>query len=370
MKLRHKILGAAALVIVAGLSTLALVLSHDAPCGAVSEGDPTAASMKAVVRRCYGAPEVLRLAYVTRPSLADDAVLVKVRAAALNPLDWHMMRGDPYIMRAGLGIGTPKDIRLGIDFAGTVEAVGRNVTQFKQGDAVFGATDGAFAEYVSVAANGAVTLKPDSLTFEQAAAVPVAGLTALQALRDHGKVQPGQRVLINGAAGGVGLLAVQIGKELGAEVTGVSSSKNAALVNSMGASRVIDYTREDYADGSRRYDVILDLVGNRSLSDNRRALLPTGIYIGIGGGTPSEGGLLGPVVGALKQLLLAPFVSQKLVLFEAQLSQKDLASLSELIGAGKLTPVIDRQFTFAHVAQAISYLEQGHAHGKVVITPN
>jgi NADPH:quinone reductase-like Zn-dependent oxidoreductase len=370
LRLRYKIISAVGLLIVASLVAVALVLSHDAPCGPAHPAAPTAASMRAVVHRCYGTPQVLKVDSIARPLLADDGVLIRVRAASINPLEWHLVRGNPYVMRAALGIGVPKDIRLGIDFAGTVEAVGKRVTQFKPGDEVFGGADGALAEYVTVPASGPVTLKPQSLTFVEAAAIPIAGLTALQALRDHGNVKPGQKVLINGAAGGVGVFAVQIGKALGAEVTGVASTKSAALVSSLGATRVIDYTRENYADASGGYDVILDLVGNRSLSENRRALKPTGVYIGIGGGTPEEGGLLGPVSGALKQMVVAPFVSQKLVLFEARLDQNDLVSLRELIQAGKLRIVIDRQFTFAQAREALSYLEQGHAHGKVVITPD
>lgn len=370
MRPRNKILSAVALVLVLGVSALALLLSHDTPCDTTIPAARTAASMKAVVYRCYGPPTVVRVDYIPRPSLADDAVLVRVRATALNPLDWHIIRGDPYIMRGMLGIGAPKDIRLGTDFAGTVEAVGKQVTQFKPGDAVFGGADGAFAEYVSVRASGGVALKPASLTFEQAAAIPVAGLTALQALRDHGELKPGQRVLVNGASGGVGIFAIQIAKALGAEVTGVASSKSAALVSSLGATRVIDYGREDYADGSQRYDVILDLIGNRSLTENRRALKPHGIYIGIGGGTPREGGFLGPVIGALKQSMVAPFISQKLGLFEAKLTQADLVRLGDLVQAGKVTPVIDKRFTFEQAAQAIDYLEQGHAHGKVVLIPD
>jgi NADPH:quinone reductase-like Zn-dependent oxidoreductase len=367
MKLRYKVLIAViGLIAVSGLA-LALVLSHDSPCtGASSPQTPT--SMRAVVRRCYGPPEVVRLDYIARPALADDAVLIRVHAASLNPLDWHLIRGNPYIMRAGLGIGAPKDAVLGVDFAGTVEAVGRTVTQFKPGDAVFGGAHGAFADYVTVRGNESIALKPDNLTFEQAAAVPVAGLTALQALRDYAKVQPGQKVLINGASGGVGLFAVQIAKSLGASVTGVSSSKSARLVGSLGADHLVDYTREDYADGHQVYDVILDLVGNRSLADNRRALKPDGTYIGIGGGLPRDGGLLGPLIGAMKGVAVAKFVSQKIVFFEADLNQKDLNVLRDLIQSGKVSPVVDRQFTLAQAAQALDYLEEGHAHGKIVLT--
>jgi NADPH:quinone reductase-like Zn-dependent oxidoreductase len=367
MKLRYKVLIAViGLIAVSGLA-LALVLSHDSPCtGASSPQTPT--SMRAVVRRCYGPPEVVQLDHIARPALADDAALIRVHAASLNPLDWHLIRGNPYIMRAMLGIGAPKDVRLGVDFAGTVEAVGRNVTRFKPGDAVFGGADGAFAEYVTVRGSGSVALKPDALTFEQAAGVPVAGLTALQALRDYAKVQPGQKVLINGASGGVGLFAVQIAKTLGASVTGVSSTKSAGLVSSLGADHVIDYTREDYADGRQLYDVVLDLVGNRSLTENRHALKTNGIYLGIGGGLPSDGGLLGPLIGAMKGAAVGRFVSQRIVFFEADLNQKDLDVLRDLIQSGKVSPVVDRQFALAQAAQALEYLEEGHAHGKIILT--
>jgi NADPH:quinone reductase-like Zn-dependent oxidoreductase len=368
MKLRYKVLIAVIGVIAASGLALALVLSHATPCGTVPAATPTATSMKALVRRCYGPPEVVQLDQIARPAVADDAVLVRVHAVSLNPLDWHVLRGDPYIMRAGMGIGAPKDVRFGVDFAGTVEAVGRNVTRFKPGDAVFGGTQGAFAEYVTVGGSGPVALKPDALTFEQAAAVPVAGITALQALRDYGKVQPGQKVLINGASGGVGLFAVQIAKALGASVTGVSSSKSIGLVASLGADQLIDYTRQDYADGSQLYDVILDLVSNRSLAENRRALKPNGIYIGLGGGSPRDGGLLGPLIGAMKLATAAHFVSQRLLFFEADLNQKDMDVLRDLIQSGKLSPVVDRQFALDQAARALDYLEDGHAHGKIVLT--
>jgi NADPH:quinone reductase-like Zn-dependent oxidoreductase len=355
------------LIAVSGLAVV-LVLSHDSACATGPSAAQTAASMRAVVRRCYGSPDVVRVDYIARPALADDRVLVRVRAVSLNPLDWHYIRGNPYIMRAMMGIGAPKDPRLGVDFAGTVEAVGRHVTQFKPGDAVFGGAQGAFAEYVTVRGRGSIALKPDALTFEQAAAVPVAAITALQALRDYGKVQPGQKVLINGASGGVGLFAVQIAKVLGASVTAVSSSRSLGLVSSFGVDHVIDYTQQDYADGSQIYDVILDLVGNRSLTENRRVLKPNGVYIGIGGGSPRDGGVLGPLIGAMKGAALARFVSQRLVFFEADLNQKDLEVLRELIQSGQVAPVIDRQFTLAQAARALDYLEDGHAHGKIVLT--
>ena len=326
------------------------------------------AVMKAIIYCDYGPPDVLKFAVVEKPTPTDDQVLVRVHAASVNPLDWHYMRGTPYIVRLMVGLRQPDDVRMGVDYAGTVEAVGKNVTQFKPGDEVFGGRNGALAEYVSAREDRAIILKPAGLTFEQAAAVPIAAITALQALRDQGKVQPGQKVLINGASGGVGTFAVQIAKSYGAEVTAVTSAKNADMVGSIGADHVIDYTREDYIKGGQLYDLIFDCVGNRPLLENRRVLKPKGIYIGIGGGGPGQGGLIGPLIGPIKMSLLSPFVSQKFSWFEAELNKKDLSVLSDLMQAGKVTPVIDRRYKLSETADAIRYLETGHARGKVVVT--
>jgi NADPH:quinone reductase-like Zn-dependent oxidoreductase len=365
---RHKVLTTVLVLIAVALTSLAVLLSHNAPCGAAQTPTADTPTMKAIVYRCYGSPDVVKLEDVAKPTPTDGRVLVKVHAASVNPLDWHYMRGDPYIMRIGVGLGTPTDTRLGVDFAGTVEAVGKNVTRFKPGDEVFGGKGGAFAEFVSVRDNGALVPKPANLTFEQAAAVPVAAVTALQALRDQGKLQPGQKVLINGASGGVGTFAVQIAKALGADVTAVCSTRNVELVRSLGADHVIDYTHEDFTKGGQSYDLILDAVGNRSLLENRHVLNPSGIYVGIGGGRPSDGGFIGPLIGPIKELVLSPFVSQKFVTFEAELNKEDLTILSDLMQAGKVTPVIDRRYKLSDTAEAIRYLEQGHARGKVVIT--
>ena len=324
--------------------------------------------MQAIVYCDYGSADVLRLENIEKPVPADDQVLVKVRAAAVNPLDWHYMRGTPYIMRIEAGLRKPKDTRMGVDFAGTVEAVGRNVTRFKPGDDVFGGRSGALAEYVTVRADRAVVLKPPNLRFEQAAAVPIAAITALQGLRDKGKIQPGQKVLINGASGGVGTFAVQIAKSFGANVTGVCSTRNLDLVRSIGADQVIDYTKEDYTKSGQRYDVILDNVGNRSLLDNRRVLNPKGKYVLIGGGGPNDQGWIGPLAGPIKALLLSPFVSQDMGMLLAKLNKEDLTILGDLMQAGKVTPVIDRRYRLSEVPAAIRYLEEGHARGKVVIT--
>lgn len=320
--------------------------------------------MKAIVYCDYGSPDVLKLEDIEKPVPGDDQVLVRVRAASVNPLDWHYMRGTPYVMRLDGGLRKPKDTRLGVDFAGTVEAVGKNVTQFKAGDEVFGGRTGAFAEYV-VAPEQKLARKPENMTFEQAASVPIAALTALQALRDKGRVQPGQRVLINGASGGVGTFAVQIAKSMGAHVTGVSSTRNVELVRSLGADQAIDYTREDFTQGGQRYDVIIDMVGNHSLSAYRRVLNPKGIYVMVGG---PKGQWIDPMPRVAQMFVYSAFVDQELVFLLAQLSKEDLTILRELMEAGKITPVIDRRYKLNEIPDAIRYLEEGHARGKVVIT--
>jgi NADPH:quinone reductase-like Zn-dependent oxidoreductase len=325
--------------------------------------------MKAIVYCDYGVPN-LKLQEIEKPTPADDQLLVKVRAASVNPLDWHFIEGTPYIGRFLFGFGArkPKDTRLGVDFAGTVEAVGKSVTKFKPGDEVFGGRTGAFAEYVCVREARAVALKPANITFEQAASVPIAAITALQALRDKGHVQAGQSVLINGASGGVGTFAVQLAKSYGAEVTGVCSTRNLDLVRSIGADHVIDYTKQDFAKTGQRYDLILDNVGTQPLSQFRRALNPKGICVMIGGGGPNDGRLVGPIARPIKALMLSPFVSQKFGMLMAELNHNDLAFLGDLMQSGKVKPIIDRTYKLSELPQAIEYLEQGHARGKVVIT--
>ena len=331
----------------------------------IETGEP---HMKAVVYTNYGSPDVLEIRDVKKPVPNDDQILIKVRAASVNPLDWHFMEGTPYIMRAmGVGLRKPKDPRLGVDMSGQVEAVGKNVTQFKPGDEVFGGRDGAFAEYVCARADRAVVLKPANITFEQAASVPIAAITALQGLRDKGHVQPGQKILINGASGGVGTFAVQIAKSFGADVTGVCSTRNLDLVRSLGADHVIDYTKEDFTKGEQRYDVILDNVGTQPLSGFRQVLVPKGIYVMIGGGGPNDAGLIGPLARPIRALLLSPFITQKMGMMMAELNKKDLTVLGDLMQSGKVTPVIDRTYPLSQIADAIRYLEQGHARGKVVI---
>ena len=332
----------------------------------IETGEP---HMKAVVYTDYGSPDVLEIRDIKKPVPDDDQVLVKVRAVSVNPYDWHFIEGKPYIMRAMMvGLRKPKDPRLGVDYAGTVEAVGKNVTQFKPGDDVFGGRGGAFAEYVCARADRSITLKPANVTFEQAASVDIAGLTALQGLRDAGHVQPGQMVLINGASGGVGTFAVQIAKSLGADVSGVCSTRNLDLVRSLGADHVIDYTKEDFTKGDQRYDVILDNVGTQPLSGFRHVLTAKGICVMIGGGGPNDGGLIGPLGRPVKALLISPFISQKMGMMMAKQSKDDLKILADLMQSGKVTPVIDKTYPLSQIADAIRYLEQGHARGKVIVT--
>jgi len=321
--------------------------------------------MKAIVCEEYGSPDVLQLQEIDKPVVNDDGVLVRVRAASANPYDWHFMRGKPYFMRMMIGLLKPKANGLGINLAGQVEAVGKNLKQFHPGDEVFGSGNGAFAEYVC-ASEDALVLKPANLTYEQAAAVPAAAFTALQGLRDKGRIQPGQKVLINGASGGVGTFAVQIAKFLGAEVTGVCSTRNVDMVRSIGADQVIDYTHEDFTHGGQRYDLMLDNVGNRPMSECRRVLASNGTYVLVGG--PNGGRWLGPLARLLKVLVLSLFVSQKMVPMLTKRNKEDLLVLKELLEAGKVTPVIDRHYKLSEVPEAIRYLEEGHAQGKVVIT--
>jgi NADPH:quinone reductase-like Zn-dependent oxidoreductase len=321
--------------------------------------------MKAIVRHKYGTADVLELANLSKPTPSENEVLIRVHAAALNPYDWHLMRGTPWFLRLFVGLRKPKNIRMGADVAGTVVGLGSGVNEFRLGDDVFGAADGSLAEYVCGPVSTFVR-KPANVSHEEAAAVPIAGLTALQALRDKGLVKAGDKVLINGASGGVGSFAVQIAKRLGATVTGVCSGRNVELVRSIGADHVIDYTGEDFAAASERYDIVFDLAGSRKLSDFRRVLKPKGVFIGCGGGGPeTPGGKL--LRGMLEQVVTGWFVSQKLVGVLAKRSKADLEILSELLASGKIRPVIDRRYGLAEVPEAIRYVEQGHARGKVVV---
>jgi NADPH:quinone reductase-like Zn-dependent oxidoreductase len=341
-------------------------LRSDNVCSAPDRGTP-AHPVKAIVYCDYGLADVLKLESIEKPVAEEGQILVKVRAAAVNPLDWHYMRGTPYVMRLSTGLRRPKEIRLGVDYAGTVEAVGPGVTRFKPGDDVFGARTGAFGEYVTAEADGGVLLKPANLSFEQAAAVPVAAITALQGLRQGGS-GPGKKVLINGASGGVGTFAVQIAKAQGAYVTGVCSTRNTELVRSLGADEVLDYTKADYTTAGAKYDFILDNVGNHGILANRRALTPAGKFVLIGGGGPDDGHWIGPMIKPIQALLISPFVSQDMGMMLADLNHEDLGVLAELMQSGKVTPVIDRRYSLAEVPEAIRYLETGRARGKVIIT--
>ena len=354
------------IVVVIAMVPLALVLSHDSPCTAAPALGAGATPMKAIVSRCYGPPDALKLEDVEKPTPADDQILVKVHAAAVNPLDFHYMRGTPYIMRMDSGIGTPKNARLGVDFAGTVEAVGKNVTRFHPGDEVFGGRNGAFGEYVAVREDRNIVLKPANITFEQAASVPIAAITALQALRDKGKIQAGQKVLINGASGGVGTFAVQIAKSFGAEVTAVCSTKNLEMVRKIGADHVVDYTKDDVTQGEQHYDLIVDTVETHSLADYKRVMNPKAIYVMVGGSNDKwMVGLIGTLAYAK---ILSSSVGQQFSMMLAELNPDDLKIIGDLMQTGKVTPVIDRTYSLNEVPEALRYLEQGHARGKVVIS--
>jgi NADPH:quinone reductase-like Zn-dependent oxidoreductase len=320
--------------------------------------------MKAIVRDTYGSPEVLKLGEVEKPELTDDRVLVRVHAASVARGDWYGLTGL-YIGRAEMGLRKPRSRLVGGDFAGTIEAVGRDVTEFQPGDDVFGARSGALAEY-ACARTTAIALKPAQVTFEEAAAVPTSAITALQGLRDKGQLQPGQKVLINGASGGVGTFAVQIAKALGAEVTGVCSTRNVDLVRSLGADHVVDYTREDFTRSGERYDLMFDNAGSRSWRDCKRVLEPHARVVLVGG--QMGGPVLGPLGHVIKSKLAALFGSRKAVFFVAKFNSADMQVLRELLEDGKLTPVVDRRYPLSEVADAFRYLGEGHAQGKVVIT--
>jgi NADPH:quinone reductase-like Zn-dependent oxidoreductase len=320
--------------------------------------------MKAIVQDRFGPPDVLELRETDQPEVGDDQVLVRVRAASVNPADWYLMAGVPYLARPQMGLRRPRT-RLGIDLAGVVEAVGGNVTRLRVGDEVFGPGGGALAEYAAVAADALVP-KPANLSFEQAAAVPVAALTALQGLRDKGRVRPGQRVLVNGASGGVGTFAVQLAKSFGAEVTGVCSTRNLGLVGSLGADHVIDYTREDFTRGDRRYDLLLDVAGSRPWAACRRVLEPQATLVMVG--APKGSRLLGPLDHIVKVRLASLRASQKVAFFISKARNQDLVVLQELLAAGTVTPVVERTYPLPEAADALRYLGEGHARGKLVVT--
>jgi NADPH:quinone reductase-like Zn-dependent oxidoreductase len=352
-------------VLLLAITGFALGLSHNSPCPSplMVDGEHL---MRAVHYQCYGPSSVLRVELAPKPELEDDMLLVKVHAAAVNPLDWHLIRGEPYILRMDAGFGAPKDARTGMDFSGTVEAVGKSVTRFKPGDEVFGGARGSFAEYLRVREGGAVVRKPANVPHADVAALPVAAITALQALRDQGHLKSGQSVLINGASGGVGTYAVQIAKAMGAQVTGVCSTRNVDLVASLGADRVLDYKNVDFTAGDTLYDLVVDTVGNRSIGDVVRVLEPTGIYVVVG--APSNDRWLGPLTKLAAVKLRQPFVDQPLKFFISDLNANDLGELAALMESGRMRSVIDRTYPLAETAAAVAYVEEGHARGKVVIT--
>ena len=364
MKLRYRITLGILGVLAGSLAVLALLLGHESACEPAPDLAADAQTMKAYMHRCYGSPDVLTLEDVAKPEPGHNELLVRVHAASVNPYDWHDMRGSPYFMRLGSGFGRPKDPRLGADFAGTVEAVGKDVSRFQSGDRVFGGAAGAFGQYVTIAEDRGVALLPAGVAFEQAAAMPIAAISALQALRDKGKLQAGQKVLINGASGGVGTFAVQIAKSYGADVTGVCSTRNVEMVRSIGADHVIDYKTEDYTEGDTRYDLIVDMVGNHSLFANRRVLNPGGTLVMVGG---QGGDWLGPLMRPIGAVLLSPFVDETLVMLLARMDGGDLAELAGLMESGDVTSVIDKRYPLAELPEAIRYSETGRARGKIIV---
>jgi NADPH:quinone reductase-like Zn-dependent oxidoreductase len=365
MSLLKRVVLGIAVVLVVGVASLAVAISYTSPCESSNVVAENPTSMTAVTSRCYGGPDVLRIESIAKPTPADDQMLVRVHVAALNPLDWHTMRGEPYFMRLGGGLGRPQDTTIGVDFAGTVEAVGKNITRFKPGDQIFGGRSGALAQYVLASEASSVVHKPANITSEEAAAIPIAAITALQGLRDRGHLQAGQSVLINGASGGVGTFAVQIAKSMGAQVTGVCSTRNVELVRSLGADLVVDYTKENFTDREERYDLILDNVGSQSLGRLRGVLKPTGRIVIVGG--MSRDPWLGPLIEPLKAMAVAPFVDHEMGMFVAQLNQTDLTTLAKLMESGAIRSVIDKTFALNEVSTAMEYLETGRARGKVVV---
>ncbi len=367
MKLRYRILNGVLGVIVIATAAIMITVSHDSPC---PEAPPLAAgtdSMRAIMNRCYGVPGGVRLETVAKPTPGEGQVLIKVRASSVNPAEWYTVSGQPYIVRLMGGVGAPKDSHAGYDMAGVVVAVGPGVTRFKPGDEVFGGAWGAYAEY-AVGRETRITRKPAQLSFEEAAAIPIAGMTALQGLRDQGQLAAGKKVLINGASGGVGTYGVQIAKAFGAEVTGVCSTRNVELVRSLGADHVVDYTKENFTDTAARYDIILDNVGTQSFKDMARVMAPGGIIVVVGGS--KKGPFLGPIKRILWSKLAQPFIDPRIKFYLAEVNTADLDLFAKLAVEGKLRSVIDRRYPLEQTAAALEYLGLGHARGKVIITVN
>ncbi|MEM7432759.1 MAG: NAD(P)-dependent alcohol dehydrogenase [Pseudomonadota bacterium] len=364
MKRRYKILNGVFAFLGVIVLALAITISYTSDC----EPAPTVAdgteTMKAVVSRCYGGPDALEYLDVQKPQPGPNDVLVKIEAAAVNPLDYHYMRGSPYLMRLSAGIGRPNDSSMGVDFAGVVVETGEQVTRFDVGDAVFGARSGAFAEYLVMPEDRAITRKPENVSFAEAAAIPIAAVTALQSLRDHGHLEAGQKVLINGASGGVGTYAVQIAKAMGAEVHGVSSTRNIEMVMGLGADRMFDYTQENYTESGEQYDLILDMVGSQPLSANLDVLKTEGRMVLVGG---PKGNWVAPLINPLKAAMMAPFIDQEIGMMLAETNGDDLADLAELMATGQLTSRLDTSYSLQDTPEALRYLETKRARGKVII---
>lgn len=368
MLLRYKILTGLLTAVAGFIGWLAWYISHDSECLPAKTLADGQTAMQAIQYRCYGGPEVLEHVEVAKPEPGENEILVRIEAAAVNPLDWHYMRGTPYVMRLmGAGIGAPADPRMGVDYSGVVESAGKNVEGIESGDRVFGGHDGAFAEYVAIGKDSAFTAIPDGISFEESAAVPIAGITALQALRDVGELQPGQKVLVNGASGGVGTFAVQIATAMGAEVHGVCSTRNVERVLSLGASRVFDYKKESYLDSNEQYDLIIDNVGNHSLLANRKVMTETAKLVIVGA---PDGKWIGPLTRPLAAMLINPFINQSFEMIMARMKKEDLETLAGYMAAGQIHPMIDRQFPLAEVPDAIRYSETGRARGKIIIDVN
>jgi NADPH:quinone reductase-like Zn-dependent oxidoreductase len=368
VKLRHKILIGLATVFAVGLSALAVTVSYDSPCPPAPPLAAGAAPMRAVTQRCYGVPDGLHLETLARPVPKADQVLIKVHASSVNPAEWYGVSGKPLFVRLFNGIGAPKDSLVGYDVAGIVEVVGSNVTLFKPGDEVFGGANGALAEYVVAGEKRAIVAKPPNMSFEEAAAIPIAAITALQGLRDQGHLSAGKKVLINGASGGVGTYAVQIAKSFGAEVTGVCSTRNVEMVRMLGADHVIDYTKEDFTEGAQRYDVILDNIGNHGFTDLDDVMKADGTIV-IVGGTKDEP-FLGPIKRVLWSKIVQPFIDPQIAFFLARVNKADLELLAGLVREGKMKTVIDKRYPLEETGAALEYLGGGHARGKVVVTVN
>jgi NADPH:quinone reductase-like Zn-dependent oxidoreductase len=367
MKLRNKILTGLAAVFGMAIVALAITISYESPCPSTPTPVASGDTMRAVMQRCYGSPaRVLTVERIAKPVPKQGQILIKVRAASVNPFEWHMTTGKPYLVHLFRGLGAPDHPRLGNDVSGVVEAVGPGVTQFKPGDELFGDIGGGLAEYALVRADGDIAKKPAELTFEEAAGIPIAGVTALQGLRDHGHLAAGQKVLINGASGGVGTYAIQIAKSMGAEVTAVCSTRNLDLVRSIGADHVIDYTKQDFTEGNERYDLILDSIGNHGILALRGVLKPGGTLVGIGGSKKEP--WIGPIIGLLKRKFIDSFVDEKLVGFIASMNKADLEFLAGLAHDGKMRTVIDRRYPLEESGAALEYIGSQRARGKVIVT--